>query len=95
MRGVESHGMLLAADYKDENGKACVEPLTAPWANPGDQIYIEGFESNEPMQEDISADLFFQVAINIKDKSVVVDGKKLCVKGKALATTFTENGEVN
>ncbi|MCR5699796.1 MAG: methionine--tRNA ligase, partial [Treponemataceae bacterium] len=35
MRGVESRGMLLAADYKDADGKDCVEILTCPWANPG------------------------------------------------------------
>ncbi|MEE1182062.1 MAG: methionine--tRNA ligase, partial [Treponema sp.] len=42
MRGIESHGMLLAADYKDESGKDCVEVLEAPWAKPGTKVVLEG-----------------------------------------------------
>ena len=95
MKGVESYGMLLAADYKKEDGSDGVEPLEAPWAAPGDKVYLEGFEDNEANSEDIGADVFFQVAINIKDKTAVIDGKTLCVKGQAIKTVHTVNGEVH
>ncbi len=95
MKGVESYGMLLAADYQKEDGSAGVEPLEAPWAAPGDKVYLEGFEANEANSEDIGADVFFQVAINIKDKTAVIDGKVLCVNGQAIKTVHTVNGEVH
>ncbi len=95
MKGVESYGMLLAADYKKEDGSDGVEPLEAPWAAPGDKVYLEGFEDNEANSEDIGADIFFQVAIDIKDKTAVIDGKTLCVKGQAIKTVHTVNGEVH
>ena len=95
MKGVESYGMLLAADYKKEDGSDGVEPLEAPWAAPGDKVYLEGFEANEANCEDIGADIFFQVAISVKDNAVFVGDKKLCVKGQAIKTVHTVNGEVH
>ncbi len=95
MRGVESHGMLLAADYKDENGKDCVEPLEAPWAKPGTQVVLEGASADFVKPSEISADEFFQVAVNIVNRSVEISGTKLVVDGRPLETKFTENGEVH
>ena len=96
MRGIESHGMLLAADYKDENGKDCVEPLEAPWAKAGTPVVLEGTDAatlGKPAE--ISADDFFKVVVNVADKSIVIGGKKLCADGKALATVHTVSGEVH
>lgn len=95
MRGVESHGMLLAADYTDENGKACVEPLEAPWAAPGTKVILEGASEDASKPEQISADDFFKVQINVVDGSVQIAGKKLTAKGKALETVHAKNGGVN
>lgn len=95
MRGVESHGMLLAADYTDENGKACVEPLEAPWAAPGTKVILEGASEEAVKPEQISADDFFKVQINVVDGSVQIAGKKLTAKGKALETVHAKNGGVN
>ncbi len=94
MRGIESHGMLLAVDYKDKDGKDCVEPLEAPWADAGTQVVFEGAATAEKPQE-ISADEFFQVAMNIKDNALVIDGKKLCAAGKVISTVHAANGEVH
>lgn len=95
MRSVESHGMLLAADYTDENGKACVEPLEAPWAAPGTKVILEGASEEDVKPEQISADDFFKVQINVVDGSVQIAGKKLTAKGKALETVHAKNGGVN
>ena len=95
MRGVESRGMLLAADYKNQEGKDCVEPLTAPWAAPGTKVILEGDDVNAEKPAEISADVFFQIAINVVDKNVEIGGKKLTADGKVISTEFTENGGVN
>nr|MCR5401670.1 methionine--tRNA ligase [Treponema sp.] len=68
MRGIESRGMLLAADYKKADGSEGVELLTAPWAEPGTIISFEGEEASTKAPENIDAGLFFQVEILVKDK---------------------------
>jgi len=95
MRGIESHGMLLACDYKDENGKDCVEPLEAPWAQPGTPVVLEGADPAAVKPEEISADDFFAVAMNCVNKNIEISGKKLVVDGKAITTVHTVNGEVH
>lgn len=95
MRGIESQGMLLAADYKDADGKDCVEPITAPWAAPGTKVILEGDDANAEKPSEISADTFFQIAINVVNKNVEIGGKKLMADGKVIFTEFTENGGVN
>lgn len=95
MRGIESRGMLLAADYKDADGKDCVEPITAPWAAPGTKVILEGDDANAEKPSEISADTFFQIAINVVNKNVEIGGKKLMAAGKVIFTEFTENGGVN
>ena len=95
MRGIESRGMLLATDYKDADGKDCVEPITAPWAAPGTKVILEGDDTNAEKPSEISADTFFQIAINVVNKNVEIGGKKLMADGKVIFTKFTENGGVN
>lgn len=95
MRGIESRGMLLAADYNDENGKECVEVLTAPWAHPGDEVILEGdnLPTNKP--DEISADDFFKVEVKVKENHVQIGGKNLTVSGKEITTEKTKNGDVH
>ena len=95
MRGIESHGMLLAADYKDADGKDCVELLTAPWAAPGTKIVLEGQDEKAQKPVEIQADDFFQIEIKVNNKNVEIGGKKLLAAGKNITTEFTENGGVN
>ena len=95
MRGVESHGMLLASDYTDENGKECVELLTAPWAAPGTQVVLEGADPAFKKPESIDIDTFCGVAINVVNCNVEISGKKLTADGKVLSTVMTKNGEVH
>ena len=94
MRGIESRGMLLAADYTDEAGKECVELVTAPWAAPGTPVVLEGEDPSVQKEKEISADVFFQIEIKVHDREVVIQDKKLTADGKALTTEKTVNGGV-
>ncbi len=93
LRGIESRGMLLAADYTDAEGKECVEVLQAPWAQPGTVLVLDGAESAEKPAS-IDADTFFAVQITVKDSVVGVQGTKLLADGKGIAMTNVKNAEV-
>ena len=95
MRGIESRGMLLAADYNDENGKECVELITAPWAEPGTKVVLDGDEVNAEKPAEIQADVFFQIEIKVCNKTVQIGGKNLTAAGKPLSTEKTVNGPVS
>ena len=94
MRGVESRGMLLAGDYKDADGKDCVEVLDAGWAAPGTKVVLEGADSKAAKKAEINADEFFSVVINAVHGSVEIAGKKLVADGKAITTTKALNSEI-
>ena len=90
MRGVESHGMLLAADYM-EDGKEKVELLTAPWAAPGTPVVLEGADPAAEKPAKIDIDKFCKVEIRIKGKTANVSGTKLVADGKAITTEKSDN----
>ncbi|MBQ4378392.1 MAG: class I tRNA ligase family protein, partial [Treponema sp.] len=94
MRGVESYGMLLAGDYKDADGKECVEVLDASWAAPGTKVVLEGSDVNAVKKAEISGDEFFSVSIEAKDGVVQIAGKKLLADGKEIKTTKAVNGQI-
>ncbi len=92
MKGVESRGMLLAADYT-EDGREKVELLTAPWAAPGTVIKIEGSEPGEkPAKIDI--DKFAKVKYEVKGHEFLIAGKKAQADGKTVKTEKADNCEV-
>lgn len=92
MKGVESRGMLLAADYT-EDGKEKVELLTAPWAKPGTVITIEGSEPGEkPAKIDI--DKFAKVSYKIDNHEFFIAGKKALADGKPITMEKADNCEV-
>lgn len=95
MRGIESRGMLLAADYNDENGKECVELITAPWAEPGTKVVLDGDDVNAEKPSEIQADVFFQIEIKVCNRNVQIGGKNLTAAGKPLSTEKTVNGPVS
>ncbi|MBO5606319.1 MAG: phenylalanine--tRNA ligase subunit beta [Treponema sp.] len=90
MRGVESHGMLLAADYM-EDGKEKVELLTAPWAVPGTPVVLEGSDPAAEKPAKIDIDRFCKVEIRIAGKAAQVAGVKLVADGKAITTLKSDN----
>ncbi len=95
MRGVESHGMLLAADYT-EDGKEKVELLTAPWATPGTPVIPQG--SNEASANEkpakIDIDRFCKVQYRIAGKQAQVGGVTLTAAGKAITTQKADNCDI-
>ncbi len=93
MKGVESHGMLLAADY-EEDGKEKVELLTAPWAKPGTVITLEGVPAAGEKPAKIDIDKFCKVTYRIKDKTFMIAGKKALADGKAITTEKSDNCDV-
>jgi methionyl-tRNA synthetase len=95
MRGIESHGMLLACDYKDSDGKDCVEVLEAPWAEPGTKIILEGQKNSETKPEKIQADNFFKIPIKIENHEVKINSINLTADGKKLTTKITKESDVN
>lgn len=90
MRGVESHGMLLATDYQ-EDGKEKVELLTAPWAEPGSPVILEGADPAAEKPAKIDIDKFCKVEIKIAGKTAQVDGVKLVVDGKPITMQKSDN----
>lgn len=95
MRGIESRGMLLAADYTDTNGKDCVEVLDCEWAAPGTPVVLEGMAPEGEKPQQIDADTFFAVDIEVRNHTVTIGGIPLTVGGKRITTVFTENGGVH
>ncbi|MBW2971419.1 methionine--tRNA ligase [Candidatus Woesearchaeota archaeon] len=66
LRGVESRGMLLAAD----DGKK-VALLEAPDSDPGDEVTLKGIPNTEPFKE-LSIDEFFRLSFVVDDGGHVV-----------------------
>ena len=95
LRGIESRGMLLAADYTDADGKECVEVLDCSWAAPGTPVVLEGTDPAFVKAEVVDSDTFFEVPITVTEKTVNINGKALVADGKTVTTVNTVNGEVH
>ena len=104
MRGIESRGMLLAGDYKNSEGKDCVEVLEVPWAKPGTRITIESGEDSDSLKQnianlknktEISIDDFFAVKIEAENGIVGICGKKLSADGRQIKTKNALNCEIH
>jgi methionyl-tRNA synthetase len=100
LRGVESRGMLLAAEDHngppDEQGSRTerCEVLDAGDAPTGTRAAVEGRE-NETVPEEISIDAFFSIPLEVKDNTILCGGKKLLLNGKPVTTKIIANGEVH
>ena len=93
LRGVESHGMLLAASDKDALGNERVEVLDTADIPSGTRVMIEGLDAGDT-PEQISIDTFFSIPIKVERNVVLVNGKKLTLKGAPIKTTMIPEGEV-
>ena len=93
MKGVESRGMLLAADYT-EDGKEKVELLTAPWAAAGTPVILEGADASFQKPAKIDIDKFCKVEMKIKDFTAQIAGTKLTADGKPLTTKKSNDCEI-
>ena len=92
LRGVESQGMLLAAQDGTQ-----VEVLFADWAQPGERITLEG--EQEPAapaapRAEIDIEEFFRVPIRVQGGRILVEGAALACAGRPLATAKVKDGQV-
>ena len=94
MRGVESHGMLLAADYS-EGGKDCVEVLTAPWAAPGTPVIPEGADPALEKPVKIDIDKLEKVELKLCGKAFQIAGVALTAAGKPITTEKASDGDIH
>lgn len=93
MKGVESHGMLLASDYI-EDGKEKVELLTAPWAAPGTIVTLEGYENAKEKPSKIDIDRFCKVEYKVINHVAHSAGKALIAAGKKITLEKVDNAEI-
>jgi len=93
MKGVESFGMLLACDYK-EDGKEKVELLTAPWAKPGTVVVPAGSDPSIEKPAKIDADKFFKLTMKIVNNTMTLNGVALTADGKEIKTVKSNNCDV-
>lgn len=85
LRGVESQGMLLAAD----DGKHVV-PLSCD-AKPGAVVRVEGYETNE---QELVYDDFTKIKLSVKNKHVLYEGKELRVDGMPITVSGIDEPKV-
>jgi methionyl-tRNA synthetase len=97
LRGVESRGMLLAAETKKEDGSLVVEVLDAGDAPTGTRLDIEGDgeTAGAAPPGEIAIDAFFSVPLAVTDSTVVSDGKALLINGRPVRTRLVQNGGVH
>jgi methionyl-tRNA synthetase len=101
LRGVESKGMLLAAeDHKgppdaEGNGTMRVEVLDGGDAPVGTRVMVEGLQSMETeIAAEIDIDTFFSIPMEVKDSVVTVGGKALTLEGRPIRTKIVSQGNV-
>jgi methionyl-tRNA synthetase len=99
LRGVESHGMLLAAgDNKglSRDGQAAerCEVLDAGTCPAGTRLLAENEEVSQTPPE-IDIDTFFSMPIEVKNFIVQSNGKNLCFDGIPVKTSVISDAEVH
>ena len=87
LRGIESRGMLLAAE---KDGK--LEVLSPTSATPGDKVEVEG-ETGAPLRE-ITIGQFVTVNMDVKEYVARANGKTLLVKGVPIKMEKIAEGKV-
>ncbi|NCN05145.1 MAG: methionine--tRNA ligase [Spirochaetales bacterium] len=95
LRGVKSHGMLLAASIRGGE-EEIVEVVEAPWAQPGTRIVIEGQDllGMQPELAQIDIDTFFDIPLSTRGGIVEVGGVALVADGQKLTATRVTDGPV-
>ena len=94
LRGVESAGMLLAASRSGPEGKEAVEVLSAPWANPGTPVTLEGLSSDNPPVSEIDVDTFFSVPLASVGGFAMAGTARLLAGGRPIELRTVSDGEV-
>ena len=97
MRGIDSHGMLLAASYEKDDGTEELELVSIANARVGQRVMLKGYEERMGCCEEIkeiNADLFFSVPMKATDALVTVEGVPLIFDGKEVKLSYIKEGSV-
>jgi methionyl-tRNA synthetase len=103
LRGVESKGMLLAAednngppDGEGKGGLRC-EVLDAGEAPLGTRVKVEGVETEKgvTVPAEIDVETFFSIPMKVKDCTVMIGDKPLTLNGVPIKTKIIGSGEVH
>ncbi|GEM_PF-700940 len=86
LRGIESQGMLLAAQVGD-----VVKVLEAPKSNAGEQVFIDGESIGA---EQITIDDFAQIKLTTKDQHAVFNGKQLKTKNEEVFVDINDDATI-
>ncbi len=86
IRGVESNGMLLAAE---KDGK--IEILSTPKAQPGDAVFAEGLASSESQ---ISIDAFYSLNLSVEGKRVFYGDRILKTKSGEVVAAIGDGAKI-
>ncbi|MCL2481524.1 MAG: methionine--tRNA ligase subunit beta, partial [Spirochaetaceae bacterium] len=89
LRGIESNGMLLAAN--DDN---TVEVLFVPDAAPGDRVLPAGYKALEEEIKKISIDKFFETELEAKDNIIYCGCAPLVCGNSNIKTEKVSKGKV-
>lgn len=84
LRGVESQGMLLAGDDGTNVGV-----LTVEQSNPGDKVYLEGFENSS---KEISFDDFLKIKMTVQNSKVYFENKELKTDKETIKVEKVKDG---
>jgi methionyl-tRNA synthetase len=94
LRGVESQGMLLAAEgpVSGPGSAVKVEAVSCPKSHVGDKVVRKGEKSApKPL---VTFDQFKKVKIEVKDFAIYCEGKRLATKSEDLKTDHVKEGTV-
>ena len=95
MRGIDSHGMLLAASYEKEDGTEVLELVSPSDADVGARLTLKGYDEPSDQEEKmISADTFFSVPIKAVSGIVQIEDVPLLANGKEIKLSVVLNGDV-
>ncbi|MBN1410097.1 MAG: methionine--tRNA ligase [Spirochaetales bacterium] len=90
LRGVESKGMLLAAEDKET-----VEVIFVEGAEPGTRIVLEGDDPQTlPVPSEINIDTFFETPMTIKEGGLFIEDTRLVCNGKPIGVSRVVEGKV-
>ncbi|TVR02699.1 MAG: methionine--tRNA ligase [Spirochaetaceae bacterium] len=94
LRGVESRGMLLAAEGTNEDGSKKVDVLFVDHAKPGDRLALHGDTPSEETLSQIDIDSFFAIPLRVKDRVLTVGDTAIECAGQAVTAPVVPNGPV-
>lgn len=86
LRGIESQGMLLAAQVEN-----VVKVLEAPNSVAGEQVFVDGEDVGS---SEITIEEFKQIKITTKNKKVVFEGKPLKTKKEDVSVDIGDNATI-